>query len=130
MFEMLYPIQPHHIITVEIFGKSLRRVDGRELKSLDELNARRVADAEDLDVNAQIHGNWTVENAKSRLHQFLQMNKINADYKYSAVGPDHQRFTIVHSSSCQPEMFSRVNAFLCSLWKMFLATCYLHILRF
>uniref|UniRef100_T1JBZ2 RNA helicase n=1 Tax=Strigamia maritima TaxID=126957 RepID=T1JBZ2_STRMM len=45
--------------------------------------------AEDVDVNASIHGNWTIDNAKSRLHQFLQQNKITADYKYSQVGPDH-----------------------------------------
>lgn len=47
--------------------------------------------AEDVDLTSSIHGNWTVENAKSRLHMFLQTNKIKADYKYSAVGPDHNR---------------------------------------
>lgn len=52
---------------------------------------KRVEEAEDLDVNAQIHGNWTVENAKSKLHQFMQSNKINADYKYTPVGPDHTK---------------------------------------
>lgn len=58
------------------------------------MDAMKVADAEDLDVNASIHGNWTIENAKSRLHQFFQMNKINADYKYSTVGPDHSRLKL------------------------------------
>lgn len=48
-------------------------------------------EAESVDVNAAIHGNWTIENAKAKLHQFMQMNKINADYKYTAVGPDHSR---------------------------------------
>ncbi|XP_015511647.1 dosage compensation regulator mle isoform X2 [Neodiprion pinetum] len=52
---------------------------------------KKVEEAEDLDVNAGIHGNWTIENAKSKLHQFLQTNKINADYKYTPVGPDHTR---------------------------------------
>ncbi|KAF5271033.1 hypothetical protein FQR65_LT05383 [Abscondita terminalis] len=52
---------------------------------------KRVEEAEDLDVNAQIHGNWTIENAKSKLHQFMQTNKINADYKYTPVGPDHTK---------------------------------------
>ncbi|XP_073973059.1 dosage compensation regulator mle isoform X2 [Rhodnius prolixus] len=52
---------------------------------------KRVEEAEDLDVNAAIHGNWTVENAKSKLHQYLQVHKINADYKYTVVGPDHNR---------------------------------------
>lgn len=37
-------------------------------------------------MNAGIHGNWTIENAKSRLHQFLQVNRITEDYKYSVVG--------------------------------------------
>lgn len=53
---------------------------------------KNMEDAEDLDVNAQIHGNWTVENAKSKLHQFMQSNKIHADYKYTQVGPDHSRY--------------------------------------
>lgn len=48
-------------------------------------------DAELLDVNAGIHGNWTIENAKSKLSQFLQMNKLQGDYKYSPIGPDHNR---------------------------------------
>lgn len=61
---------------------------------------KKVEEAEDLDVNAQIHGNWTVENAKSKLHQFMQSNKIHADYKYTQVGPDHSRF--VNSRLCSP----------------------------
>lgn len=52
---------------------------------------KNVEEAEDLDVNASLHGNWTMENAKSKLHQFLQLNRINADYVYKAVGPDHTR---------------------------------------
>ena len=40
---------------------------------------------------ADIHGNWTFDNAKSKLHQFLQMNRIQADYKYTVTGPDHNR---------------------------------------
>ncbi|KAK3576030.1 hypothetical protein CHS0354_005183 [Potamilus streckersoni] len=52
---------------------------------------RQLEESEDVDFNADIHGNWTLENAKSRLHQFLQQNKIQADYKYNIVGPDHNR---------------------------------------
>ena len=51
-----------------------------------------VIQSEDVDFNADIHGNWTLENAKSRLHQFLQMNKILTDYTYKMVGPDHNRY--------------------------------------
>lgn len=58
---------------------------------MERIQQQKVEDAEDLDVNAQIHGNWTVENAKSKLHQFMQTNKINVDYKYTPVGPDHTK---------------------------------------
>lgn len=51
-------------------------------------------DAELLDVNAAIHGNWTIENAKSKLSQFLQMNKLQGDYKYTPIGPDHSRIFV------------------------------------
>ncbi|ESO96009.1 hypothetical protein LOTGIDRAFT_116243 [Lottia gigantea] len=59
---------------------------------------RRVAESEDVDLNADLHGNWTLENAKSRLHQFLQMNKIQTDYKYNVVGPDHNRSFLAEMS--------------------------------
>jgi ATP-dependent RNA helicase A len=49
-------------------------------------------EAESLDVNAGIHGNWTIENAKSKLNQYMQANKIQGEFKYSSIGPDHNRF--------------------------------------
>ncbi|OQR68798.1 dosage compensation regulator isoform 1 [Tropilaelaps mercedesae] len=52
-------------------------------------NRQNLEDAEDLDVNAEIHGNWTIENAKSKLHQYIQMNRIMADYNYRNIGPPH-----------------------------------------
>lgn len=52
---------------------------------------RRLEESEDVDLNADIHGSWIVDNAKSRLHQFLQQHRIQTDYKYSVVGPDHNR---------------------------------------
>lgn len=51
----------------------------------------RMEEAESLDVNAGIHGNWTIENAKSKLNQFMQANKIQGEFRYNAVGPDHNR---------------------------------------
>jgi len=51
-----------------------------------------VLQAEEADFTADLHGNWTLENAKSRLHQFMQTNRIKAEYKYAVVGPDHNRF--------------------------------------
>ncbi|EDO35812.1 predicted protein [Nematostella vectensis] len=47
--------------------------------------------AEDIDLDAHLHGNWTLANSKSRLHQFLQQNRLPAEFKYGAVGPDHNR---------------------------------------
>lgn len=52
---------------------------------------RSVEEAESLDVNATIHGNWTIDNAKAKLHQFMQMHNIKADYRYQPIGPDHAR---------------------------------------
>ena len=67
--------------------------DGGDFKQqfLDDLNRRKMEEAEDADVNASIHGNWTMENSKSMLHQWMQSNKIKAEYKYSTMGPDHNR---------------------------------------
>ena len=59
---------------------------------MDEAARKRMAEAEDVDVNAAMHGNWTMENAKSMLNQFLQERRIKAEYKFSTVGPDHNRF--------------------------------------
>ncbi|KAF6200626.1 hypothetical protein GE061_005069 [Apolygus lucorum] len=67
---------------------------GRPHTYLDVLaDQKTVEEAEEVDMNAAIHGNWTVENAKSKLHQYLQLNKLNhCDYKYQVVGPDHARY--------------------------------------
>ncbi|KAL7305669.1 hypothetical protein TKK_0001926 [Trichogramma kaykai] len=77
------------------FGQAYRSYNDRGENNytyMDRLaEQKKVEEAEDLDVNAGIHGNWTIENAKSKLHQFMQINKINADYKYTVVGPDHTR---------------------------------------
>ena len=54
-----------------------------------------VPQAEDVDLNAHLHGNWTLANAKSRLHQYCQQNRIPADFKYSPGGPDHNRWSMV-----------------------------------
>ncbi|KAK8730416.1 hypothetical protein OTU49_007995 [Cherax quadricarinatus] len=66
--------------------------EGRQMTYMERIQERKATeDAEDVDLTANIHGNWTIENSKSRLHMFLQTNKIKADYKYSAIGPDHNR---------------------------------------
>ena len=52
----------------------------------DFLDQRNLQEAEDVDSNSDIHGNWTLENSKSMLNQFLQTRRIKADYVYSVVG--------------------------------------------
>ncbi|XP_018334695.1 dosage compensation regulator [Agrilus planipennis] len=79
--------------------KPLHHGERREWTYMDKLQQeKRVEEAEDVDMNAQIHGNWTVDNAKSKLHQFMQSNKISADYKYTPVGPDHTKSFVAEMS--------------------------------
>nr|CAB3247813.1 ATP-dependent RNA helicase A [Phallusia mammillata] len=47
--------------------------------------------SEEVDINSKLHGNWTFENAKQRLNEFFQRERISPVYKYSQVGPDHCR---------------------------------------
>lgn len=83
-------------MTPNDFGQAYRPYSERENYTyMDRLaDQKRVEDAEDVDVNAGIHGNWTIENAKSKLHQFMQINRISTDYKFTPVGPDHTRYHI------------------------------------
>lgn len=53
---------------------------------------KEMNEAESIDMNATIHGNWTIENAKDRLNIYKQTNNIRDDYKYTPVGPDHARY--------------------------------------
>lgn len=71
---------------------------------------RRTEEAEDLDINSGIHGNWTLDNAKSRLHQFLQQHKLNPEYKYSQVGPDHNRSFLCELNIYVKELGRTINA--------------------
>ncbi|XP_062849993.1 ATP-dependent RNA helicase A [Trichomycterus rosablanca] len=57
----------------------------------EEQDAQATLESEEVDLNAGLHGNWTLDNAKARLNQFFQKEKIQTDYKYSQVGPDHNR---------------------------------------
>ncbi|MGH0134247.1 UNVERIFIED_CONTAM: hypothetical protein FKN15_003760 [Acipenser sinensis] len=64
----------------------------------EEQEAQATLESEEVDLNASLHGNWTPENAKARLNQFFQKEKNQADYKYSQVGPDHNRSFIAEMS--------------------------------
>ncbi|CAG2105382.1 unnamed protein product, partial [Medioppia subpectinata] len=55
---------------------------------------RKFEEGEELDLNSGIHGNWTLDNAKQQLNQYMAQNKIKADYVYSAVGPDHAKYDV------------------------------------
>ncbi|CAL8111451.1 unnamed protein product [Orchesella dallaii] len=94
------------------FGQSYRTKDGHVPyhmgRPMDNFN---VAEAEDVDVNAGIHGNWTIENAKGRLHQFMQQNRIaTTDYKYTVVGPGHLRSFKAEMSFYVPALGRKIHA--------------------
>uniref|UniRef100_A0A8D2J0K7 RNA helicase n=1 Tax=Varanus komodoensis TaxID=61221 RepID=A0A8D2J0K7_VARKO len=63
----------------------------------EEQEAQATLESEEVDLNAGLHGNWTLENAKARLNQFFQKEKIQGEYKYTQVGPDHNRFSFFTS---------------------------------
>ncbi|KAH8252671.1 hypothetical protein KR032_001180, partial [Drosophila birchii] len=67
-------------------------------------------EAESIDVNAAIHGNWTIENAKDRLNMYKQSNNIRDDYKYTPVGPDHARSFMAELSIYVPALKRKVTA--------------------
>lgn len=88
----------------EMMGEAYQAYSGQNHGSnftyIDRMQQQKnVEEAEEMDINASLHGNWTMENAKSKLHQFLQINKINTDYMYKAVGPDHTRLVNCFSLS-------------------------------
>ncbi|CAI6362148.1 unnamed protein product [Macrosiphum euphorbiae] len=74
--------------TPNMLGEAYRPIGKANFQFKDFLNDQnKVEEAESLDVNAAVHGNWTIDNAKSRLNQFIQSNKLkNVDYKYSFMG--------------------------------------------
>ncbi|XP_068147673.1 dosage compensation regulator mle isoform X1 [Drosophila tropicalis] len=67
-------------------------------------------EAESIDVNAAMHGNWTIENAKDRLNIYKQANNIRDDYKYTPVGPDHARSFMAELSIYVPALKRKVTA--------------------
>uniref|UniRef100_A0A8B9IRK9 RNA helicase n=1 Tax=Amazona collaria TaxID=241587 RepID=A0A8B9IRK9_9PSIT len=91
------PLPPHLIIEAEI-GKCVKTVTqwdrGANLQDYyskkDEQEAQVTSESE-VDLNADLHGSWTLDNAKARLNQFFQKEKIQEEYKYTEMGPDHNR---------------------------------------
>ncbi|XP_037132075.1 ATP-dependent RNA helicase A isoform X2 [Syngnathus acus] len=76
----------------------------------DEQEAQATLESEEVDLNASLHGNWTLENAKARLNQFFQKEKTSAEYKYSQVGPDHNRSFIAEMQLHVRQLGRRVTA--------------------
>lgn len=95
MFHRPSAQQPAHVFQdgygPQDLGQAYRPIDERQDYFNRAEQAKQMEEQESFDVNASIHGNWTIENAKAKLHQFMQMNKIQADYHYKPVGPDHAR---------------------------------------
>lgn len=65
-------------------GQAYRPINNQgnfEMSYMDRVQEQaRMEEAESLDVNAGIHGNWTIENAKGKLNQFMQANKIQGKF--------------------------------------------------
>ncbi|GLD68596.1 ATP-dependent RNA helicase A isoform X1, partial [Lates japonicus] len=76
----------------------------------EEQEAQATLESEEVDLNANLHGNWTLENAKARLNQFFQKEKTSAEYKYSQVGPDHNRSFIAEMQLFVRQLGRRITA--------------------
>ncbi|KAJ6657376.1 hypothetical protein lerEdw1_002543 [Lerista edwardsae] len=76
----------------------------------EEQEAHATLESEEVDLNAGLHGNWTLENAKARLNQFFQKEKIQGEYKYTQVGPDHNRSFIAEMTIYVKQLARRIFA--------------------
>ncbi|TNN30309.1 ATP-dependent RNA helicase A [Liparis tanakae] len=74
------------------------------------MSSLQTLESEEVDLNASLHGNWTLENAKARLNQFFQKEKTSAEYKYSQVGPDHNRSFIAEMQLVVRQLGRKVTA--------------------
>ncbi|XP_016995644.2 dosage compensation regulator mle isoform X1 [Drosophila takahashii] len=85
--------------------------DGSRFNIIDHVQEQKdMNEAESIDVNAAIHGNWTIENAKERLNMYKQAHNIRDDYKYTPVGPDHARSFMAELSIYVPALKRKVTA--------------------
>ncbi|NWW99185.1 DHX9 helicase, partial [Caloenas nicobarica] len=62
----------------------------------------------EMDLNTDLHGGWTLENAKARLNQFFQKEKIQEEYKYTEMGPDHNRSFIAEMNIYVKQLGRRI----------------------
>uniref|UniRef100_A0A1B0G4U5 DRBM domain-containing protein n=1 Tax=Glossina morsitans morsitans TaxID=37546 RepID=A0A1B0G4U5_GLOMM len=57
----------------------------RAAKKLNGLST--IEEFEVIDLEAAVRGHWTIENAKAKLHHFMKINQISANYQYAVVKP-------------------------------------------
>ncbi|NWH58371.1 DHX9 helicase, partial [Geococcyx californianus] len=62
----------------------------------------------EVELDADLHGGWTLENAKARLNQFFQKEKIQEEYKYTEMGPDHNRSFIAEMNIYVKQLCRRI----------------------
>ncbi|NWU48574.1 DHX9 helicase, partial [Dromas ardeola] len=110
------PLPPHLILEAEIApgnsGNHGAQWDrGANLKDYyskrEEQEVQATSESE-VDLNADLHGNWTMENAKARLNQFFQKEKIQEEYKYTEMGPDHNRSFIAEMNIYVKQLGRRI----------------------
>ncbi|XP_049664418.1 ATP-dependent RNA helicase A isoform X1 [Accipiter gentilis] len=116
------PLPPHLIIEAEIgngpgaapgnSGSRGAQWDrGANLKDYysrkEEQEVQPTSESE-VDLNANLHGGWTLENAKARLNQFFQKEKIQEEYKYTEMGPDHNRSFIAEMNIYVKQLGRRI----------------------
>ncbi|XP_042664401.1 ATP-dependent RNA helicase A isoform X2 [Tyto alba] len=112
------PLPPHLIIESEIGAApgncgscGVQWDRGASLKDYyskkEDQEVQETAESE-VDLNANLHGNWTLENAKARLNQFFQKEKIQEEYKYTEMGPDHNRSFIAEMNIYVKQLGRRI----------------------
>ncbi|NWR58465.1 DHX9 helicase, partial [Bucorvus abyssinicus] len=110
------PLPPHLVIEAEVApgncgscGAQWER--GANLKDYysrrQEQEVQATSESE-VDLNADLHGSWTLENAKARLNQFFQKERIQEEYKYIEMGPDHNRSFIAEMNIYVKQLGRRI----------------------
>ncbi|NXR22499.1 DHX9 helicase, partial [Cinclus mexicanus] len=93
------PLPPHLLIKSEVAPGNCgshgaqwdRGANLQDYYSMKEEQEVQETSESEVDLNSDLHGGWTLENAKARLNQFFQKEKIQEEYKYIEMGPDHNR---------------------------------------
>ncbi|KFQ95807.1 ATP-dependent RNA helicase A, partial [Nipponia nippon] len=112
------PLPPHLIIEAETGAASGncgnhgaqwdRGANLKDYYSKREEQEVQATSESEVDLNADLHGCWTLENAKARLNQFFQKEKIQEEYKYTEMGPDHNRSFIAEMNIYVKQLGRRI----------------------